>query len=85
MRVLLYLTSTRNGVCVRQAIMSTRFPVPRYIVCDQHKSQARFLMHRLNPSVTHNSADGSGVAPIFTDDVSFNVFMDHLMKLAVQS
>ena len=69
----------------RQAIMATRFPVPRYVVCDQHKSQARFLMHRLNPSITHNSTDGSGVAPIFTDDVSFNVFMDHLMKLAVQS
>jgi protein transport protein SEC23 len=65
--------------------MATRFPVPRYVVCDQHKSQARFLMHRLNPSITHNSTDGSGVAPIFTDDVSFNVFMDHLMKLAVQS
>ena len=49
-----------------QAIMATRFPVPRYVVCDQHKSQARFLMHRLNPSVTHTSTDGSGVAPIFT-------------------
>jgi protein transport protein SEC23 len=67
------------------AIMRLRFPVPRYIVCDQHKSQARFLMARLNPSVTHNSMDASGVAPVFTDDVSFNVFMEHLMKLAVQS
>jgi protein transport protein SEC23 len=67
------------------ALMETRFPVPRYIVCDQHKSQARFLMARLNPSVTHNSLDGTGAAPIFTDDVSFHVFMEHLMKLAVQS
>ena len=67
------------------AIMESRFPVPRYIVCDQHKSQARFLMARLNPSVTHNTLDGTGTAPIFTDDVSFHVFMEHLMKLAVQS
>ena len=66
-----------------QAIMENRFPVPRYVVCDQHKSQARFLMHRLNPSVTYNSADGTGVAPIFTDDVSFNVFMDHLCVFEV--
>lgn len=71
------------------AIMESRFPVPRYIVCDQHKSQARFLMARLNPSVTHNTLDqnglGTGVAPIFTDDVSFHVFMDSLMKHAVAS
>jgi len=64
------------------AIMNSRFPVPRYIVCDQHKSQARFLMAKLNPSVTHNNADASGVAPVFTDDVSFSVFMDSLVKLA---
>ncbi len=51
-------------LCVMQAIMASRFPVPRYVVCDQHKSQARFLMHRLNPSITHNSSDGSGVAPV---------------------
>ena len=52
------------------SIMEKRMPVPRYIVCDQHKSQARFLMAKLNPSVTHNNADqGSGVAPVFTDDV----------------
>lgn len=68
-----------------QAIMETRFPVPRYIVCDQHKSQARFLMAKLNPSVTHNNTDASGAAPVFTDDVSYSVFMEHLMKLAVQS
>jgi protein transport protein SEC23 len=67
-------------------LMEARFPVPRYIVCDQHKSQARFLMARLNPSVTHNTngSDGGGAAPIFTDDVSFSVFMEHLIKLSTQ-
>jgi protein transport protein SEC23 len=67
------------------SIMDSRFPVPRYIVCDQHKSQARFLMARLNPSVTHNSLDTTGTAPIFTDDVSFAVFMEHLIKLSTAS
>ena len=68
-----------------QMIMDSRFPVPRYIVCDQHKSEARFLMAKLNPSVTHNSTDSGGGQPIFTDDVSLKVFMEHLMKLAVSS
>jgi protein transport protein SEC23 len=67
-----------------QTIMDARFPVPRYIVCDQHKSQSRFLMAKLNPSVTHNSTDGTGEV-IFTDDVSLKVFMEHLMKLSVQT
>jgi protein transport protein SEC23 len=70
-----------------QLIMDARFPVPRYIVCDQHKSEARFLMAKLNPSVTHNSnLDGAGGgAQVNTDDVSLRVFMEHLMKLAVQA
>lgn len=59
--------------------------VSRYIVCDQHKSEARFLISRLNPSVTHNTTDGSQGQPIFTDDVSLRVFMEHLMKLSTQS
>lgn len=87
-----------------QRIMDQRFPVPRFIVCDQHKSESRFVIAKLNPSVTHNTNDGSGdiffvntfiaTCPhkvlaagerIFTDDVSLRVFMEHLMKLAVQS
>lgn len=70
-----------------QLIMDARFPVPRYIVCDQHKSEARFLMAKLNPSQTHNSNldGGQGGAQVNTDDVSLRVFMEHLMKLSVQS
>lgn len=61
-----------------QLIMDNRFPVPRYIVCDQHKSEARFLMAKLNPSQTHNSnLDGGGGAQVNTDDVSLRVFMEH--------
>lgn len=68
------------------AIIKERFPVPRLVVCDQHGSQARFLLAKLNPSVTYNSdnAAASGGDVIFTDDVSFDVFMDHLQRLLVQ-
>ena len=59
-------------------IMDSRFPVPRYIVCDQHKSEARFLMAKLNPSTTHNSdLGGSQGTLVNTDDVSLRVFMEH--------
>ncbi|KAJ7101814.1 hypothetical protein O6H91_Y578000 [Diphasiastrum complanatum] len=70
-----------------QAIIKERFPVPRLVDCDQHKSQARFLLAKLNPSATYNSAAGPppGGDIIFTDDVSLQVFMEHLQRLAVQS
>jgi len=66
-------------------IMRGRFPTPMYIECDQNGSQARFLLSKLNPSVTHNTNQTQGSEVIFTDDVSLQVFMDHLKRLAVQS
>lgn len=69
-------------------LMMTRFPLPRYIVCDQGSSQSRFLLSKVNPSLTHNSQFGyygDQSAPVLTDDVSLQVFMEHLKKLAVSS
>ena len=72
-------------------LMMTRFPLPRYIVCDQNSSQARFLLSKVNPSLTHNTAnvgyygDQAVTASVLTDDVSLQVFMEHLKKLAVSS
>ncbi|KAK8578394.1 hypothetical protein V6N13_116240 [Hibiscus sabdariffa] len=67
------------------AIIKERFPVPRLVICDQHGSQARFLLAKLNPSATYNSeGNHPGGDIIFTDDVSFEVFLDHLQRLAVQ-
>ncbi|GAV58984.1 Gelsolin domain-containing protein/zf-Sec23_Sec24 domain-containing protein/Sec23_trunk domain-containing protein/Sec23_helical domain-containing protein/Sec23_BS domain-containing protein [Cephalotus follicularis] len=70
-----------------QMIIRDRFPVPRLVVCDQHGSQARFLLAKLNPSATYNSAHdmAAGTDVIFTDDVSLQVFFEHLQRLAVQS
>ncbi|KAM0850551.1 hypothetical protein ACQ4PT_053010 [Festuca glaucescens] len=68
------------------SVIKERFPVPRLVVCDQYGSQARFLLAKLNPSVTYNSDNPPppGGDVIFTDDASFQVFMDHLQRLAVQ-
>ena len=51
----------------------SRFPVPRYIPCDDGKSQARFLYAKLNPSVTHNNMEAASHKLVFTDDVSLKV------------
>ncbi|KAI9224027.1 hypothetical protein BC828DRAFT_175949 [Blastocladiella britannica] len=82
-----------------RALLADRFPVPRYIDCEQNSSQARFLLSKLNPSTTYTNPNGSAPAygtgapgagggasqgqAIFTDDVSLQVFMDHLKRLAV--
>ncbi|XP_072284650.1 protein transport protein Sec23A [Pyxicephalus adspersus] len=71
-----------------QEILHSRFPMPRYIDTEHGGSQARFLLSKVNPSQTHNNMYGWGQdsgAPILTDDVSLQVFMDHLKKLAVSS
>ncbi|XP_059475345.1 protein transport protein Sec23A isoform X1 [Neocloeon triangulifer] len=80
-----------------QEILQSRFPMPRYIDTEQGGSQARFLLSKVNPSQTHNNMyaygglmtpvpqSGEGGAPVLTDDVSLQVFMDHLKKLAVSS
>src|SRR3954451_55674 len=69
-------------------LIQDRFPLPRFIVCDAGGSQARFLLSKLNPSTTHSTTGSYGgvtqtAQTIFTDDVSLQTFMDHLMKLAV--
>ncbi|XP_014283277.1 protein transport protein Sec23A [Halyomorpha halys] len=69
-------------------ILHTRFPMPRYIDTEQGGSQARFLLSKVNPSQTHNNMyayGGESGAPVLTDDVSLQTFMDHLKKLAVSS
>ncbi|XP_066172470.1 protein transport protein Sec23B isoform X2 [Sylvia atricapilla] len=71
-----------------QEILQTRFPMPRYIHTEHGGSQARFLLSKVNPSQTHNNLYAWGQesgAPVLTDDVSLQVFMDHLKKLAVSS
>ncbi|KAL0376714.1 UNVERIFIED_CONTAM: protein transport protein SEC23 [Sesamum calycinum] len=67
-----------------EQLVAERVPVPKLVKCDQHSSQARFLLAKLNPSVTQNSTYTEGSEIIFTDDVSLQVFIEHLQALAVQ-
>lgn len=70
-------------------IARKRFPVPRIIDCGQlasERSQARFLLAKLNPSATYSSQQAAASSEvIMTDDVSLQVFTEHLKRLAVQS
>ncbi|KAK9837195.1 hypothetical protein WJX84_004838 [Apatococcus fuscideae] len=68
-----------------EQIVKNRFPVPKLVICDQNGSQARFLLARLNPSSSYSNPSGMSAEVIMTDDVSLQVFLDHLRKLAVQS
>ncbi|KAK1362487.1 Protein transport protein SEC23 [Heracleum sosnowskyi] len=67
-----------------EQLVADRYPVPKLVKCDQHSSQARFLLAKLNPSVTQNSTYSEGLELILTDDVSLQVFIEHLQTLAVQ-
>ncbi|KAL8229489.1 hypothetical protein R6Q57_014389 [Mikania cordata] len=67
-----------------EQLVGQRIPVPKLIKCEQHSSQARFLLAKLNPSVTHKSSYVDGTEVIMTDDVSLQVFIEHLQELAVQ-
>merc|ERR1712113_326136 len=72
-----------------KSILGDRFPVPRCIQTNAGGSQARFLTSKVNPSQTHNNQSGFGgpaeTSVVITDDVSLKVFMEHLIRLAVQS
>ncbi|XP_039007255.1 protein transport protein SEC23-like isoform X2 [Hibiscus syriacus] len=65
-------------------LVAERVPPPKLVKCDQHSSQARFLLAKLNPSVTPDSTYSDGSDILFTDDLSLQVFIEHLQALAVQ-
>lgn len=67
-----------------EQLVAGRVPAPKLIKCDQYSSHARFLLAKLNPSVTQNSTYTDGSDIVFTDDLSLQVFLDHLQVLAVQ-
>lgn len=73
-----------------KSILGDRFPVPKFIQTSAGGSQARFLTSKVNPSQTHNNATmgfggGTDSSVVITDDVSLKVFMEHLIRLSVQS
>jgi protein transport protein SEC23 len=65
-----------------QSIIAERLPVPRFVSCDSGTGQERLLKCILNPTAESNDVTERGY---YNDDVSSKVFMDHLIKKAVQS
>ncbi|CAL1216674.1 unnamed protein product [Candida parapsilosis] len=68
------------------SLLVDRFPLPRFIDCDEGGSQARFLMAKLNPSTSYatnvNHFYGWGDrSDVFTDDVNLQSFMDHVQRV----
>eukprot|EP00438_Fugacium_kawagutii_P033820 Skav235829 [mRNA] locus=scaffold1931:120587:121171:- [translate_table: standard] len=72
-------------------IIADRFPVPKFSQTMKDGSQERWLTSKVNPSQTHNTEGAAGPyqrfdsSVVLTDDVSLKVFMEHLIRLAVQS
>jgi len=67
-------------------IMQERFPMPRFYITHPGDTSERRLKVKLNPSSldpTKNTSVESG--HFHTEDVSLQVFMQHLIKMAVQS
>ena len=66
-------------------IMSERFPMPRFFICKPGDSNERKIKNRVNPSslTANNATVESG--NYITEDVSLSVFMQHLIRMAVQS
>jgi protein transport protein SEC23 len=66
-------------------IMSERFPMPRFFVTFPNDTNERKLKAKVNPSSLTNQNSTVESGNFFTEDVSLNVFMQHLIKMAVQS
>lgn len=67
-------------------ILIDRFPLPRFIDCDEGGSQARFLMAKLNPSTSYSSNPNrsyNSQTDVLTDDTSLQLFMEHVQKIVV--
>lgn len=67
-------------------ILMDRFPLPRFIDCDEGGSQARFLMAKLNPSTSYSSNPNhlyGGQLDVLTDDTSLQLFMDLIQRIVV--
>lgn len=65
--------------------MQERFPYPRFFITHTNDTNERKIKVKVNPgSMNANNqivADGN----FFTEDVSLSMFMQHLIRMAIQS
>jgi len=66
-------------------ILGDRFPVPKFVQTNAGGSQARFVTSKVNPSNGNMGTATTDATQVITDDVSLKVFMEHLIRLAVQT
>lgn len=69
-------------------ILMDRFPLPRFIDCDEGGSQARFLMAKLNPSTSYSNLNSSVYGTrmdVLTDDANLQLFMDYVKKIVTST
>lgn len=59
--------------------------MPRFYVCTPGDTNERKIKVRLNPSSLSDQNSTVAAGNFHTEDVSLNVFMQHLIKMAVQS
>ena len=65
-------------------IMQERFPMPRFFITKPNDTNERKIKVKVNPSQSQNSqAVQDGL--YHTEDVSLSLFMQHLVRMAVQS
>ena len=68
-----------------EQIISDRFPVPRFIICDQgdETGQERLMKNRVVPN--NQNATSNLSADYINEDVTLTLFMNQLYRLAAQS
>ena len=65
--------------------MQERFPMPRFFITRPGDTNERKIKVTVNPSSLNNANQVVADGNFFTEDVSLNLFMQHLIRMAVQS
>lgn len=66
-------------------IMQERFPMPRFFITKPGDTNERKILSKVNPSSLNQANSTVAEGNFFTEDVSLNLFMQHLIRMAVQS
>lgn len=66
-------------------IMQERFPMPRFFITHPNDTHERKIKVKVNPSQVSEQNQAVADGNYFTEDVSLNMFMQHLIRMAVQS
>lgn len=74
-----------NPIADAEFIMQERFPMSRFFITKPGDTSERKLKARVNPSSLNADNTTAKSGDFNSEDVSLNVFMQHLIKMAVAS